>query len=58
MQRMAEIDYRQKKAAYEKYYQRKLTTDFSYEDIAGFSPKNICLIKRLMIISEKCIIKK
>ncbi len=47
MQRMAEIDYRQKKAAYEKYYQRKLTTDFSYEDIAGFSPKKHLLNKKI-----------
>lgn len=47
IQRMAEIDYRQKKAAYEKYYQRKLTTDFSYEDIAGFSPKKHLLNKKI-----------
>lgn len=47
MQRMADIDYRQKKAAYEKYYQRKLTTDFSYEDIAGFSPKKHLLNKKI-----------
>ena len=47
MQRMAEIDYCQKKAAYEKYYQRKLTTDFSYEDIAGFSPKKHLLNKKI-----------
>ena len=47
MQRMAEIDYRQKKAAYEKYYQRKLTTDFSYEDIAGFSPKKHLLNNKI-----------
>lgn len=47
MQRMAEIDYRQKKAAYEKYYQRKLTIDFSYEDIAGFSPKKHLLNKKI-----------
>lgn len=39
MQKMAEIDYQQKVAAYEKYYDRKLTYDFSYEDIAGFSPQ-------------------
>ncbi|EEJ72067.1 lysophospholipid acyltransferase family protein [Lactobacillus ultunensis] len=47
MQRMAEIDYRQKKAAYEKYYHRKLTIDFSYEDIAGFSPQNHSFNKKI-----------
>ena len=38
--RMWQKDYAQKKAAYEKYYGKKLNTDFSYDDIAGFSPKD------------------
>ena len=33
---MAEIDYKQKKEAYEKAYNKKLDYTFSYEDIAGF----------------------
>lgn len=40
MQKMAAIDYQQKKAAYEKCYGRKQTNDFSYEDIAGFAPRD------------------
>lgn len=40
MQKMANIDYRQKKVAYEKCYGRKFTYDFSYEDIAGYAPQN------------------
>ena len=34
--KMAEIDYNQKKEAYEKYYGKALTYDFSYDDIAGY----------------------
>lgn len=33
---MAEIDYKQKKEAYEKCYHKKLDYTFSYEDIAGY----------------------
>lgn len=33
---MANIDYNQKKEAYEKAYNKKLTYDFSYDDIAGY----------------------
>ena len=33
---MADTDYNQKKEAYEKAYNKKLTYDFSYDDIAGF----------------------
>ena len=33
---MAEQDYNQKKTAYEKAYGKKLTYDFSYQDIAGY----------------------
>ncbi|MDO4376373.1 MAG: 1-acyl-sn-glycerol-3-phosphate acyltransferase, partial [bacterium] len=32
---MAETDYNQKKECYEKVYHKKLTYDFSYDDIAG-----------------------
>ena len=37
--KMWRTDYKQKKAACEKCYGKKLTDDFSYDDIAGFSPK-------------------
>ncbi|WP_297949960.1 1-acyl-sn-glycerol-3-phosphate acyltransferase [uncultured Lactobacillus sp.] len=40
MQKMAAIDFQQKKACYEHCYGQKLTTDFSYEDIAGFAPRD------------------
>ena len=33
---MADTDYNQKKEAYEKAYNKKLSYDFSYDDIAGF----------------------
>ena len=39
MTRMWQKDYKQKKAAYENYYNQKLSSDFSYKDIAGFAPK-------------------
>ena len=32
---MANIDYEQKKEAYEKAYGKRLTYDFTYEDIVG-----------------------
>lgn len=35
---MCEIDYRQKKEAYEKAYEEKLKYDFKNEDIAGWAP--------------------
>lgn len=47
MQKMAEIDYQQKKDAYEKCYGRKLTNDFSYEDIAGFAPREFSSGKKI-----------
>lgn len=34
--RMMKLDYEQKKACYERVYQKTLTYDFSYEDIAGY----------------------
>lgn len=37
--RMRDIDYSQKKNAYEKAYGKKLDYTFSYKDIAGFVPK-------------------
>lgn len=37
--RMWRKDYEQKKAAYEKCYGKKLTDEFSYDDIAGYAPK-------------------
>ena len=37
--KMWRTDYKQKKAACEKCYGKKLTDDFSYDDIAGVSPK-------------------
>lgn len=37
--RMRDIDYSQKKKAYEKAYGKKLTYDFSYDDIAGYIPE-------------------
>ncbi len=39
--KMAEIDYNQKKEAYEKYYGKALTYDFSYDDIAGYKCKTL-----------------
>ena len=38
--RMRDIDYSQKKKAYEQAYNKKLDYTFSYDDIAGFIPKN------------------
>lgn len=38
-QRMCELDYNQKKEAYEKSYGKKLKYEFETEDIAGWSPK-------------------
>lgn len=37
--KMWRTDYKQRKAACEKCYGKKLTDDFGYDDIAGFSPK-------------------
>lgn len=34
--RLRDIDYMQKKKAYEKAYGKKLTYDFDYDDIAGY----------------------
>lgn len=48
MQKMAAIDFQQKKACYEHCYGRKLTTDFSYEDIAGFAPCDGSLYSQLI----------
>ncbi len=38
--KMAEIDYEQKKEAYEKYYHEKLDYKFSFKDIAGLKKKD------------------
>ena len=38
--RMCEIDYMQKKAAYEKAYKKELTYDFYCDDIAGYIPQD------------------
>lgn len=37
--RMRDIDYQQKKQAYEKAYGKKLNYNFSYDDIAGYIPQ-------------------
>lgn len=47
VQKMADIDYQQKKAAYEKCYGQKLTYNFSYEDIAGFAPRDLSFGKKI-----------